>query len=363
MPSPTLRLDTGFRRLRTELDRIARRRSRSGLPPPQVLVRTPAAGFAYGSPSRIAHPASTGKLFTATLVAALVERRLLDFDSPIGRLLPAADTAGLPAVPGTDPAAEVTVEHLLAHTSGLPDYSLPPRGFDTECSERGVARDRDRVWRPADLLEQTRRLPATGRPGGRMHYADTNYVLLGRIAEEAAGERLGDLLRTVVFAPAGMASATSPFDPAVRPQGPAGLGMEPFWMRGAELSTARSMSADWGCGGVAAAPADLVRFQQALHGGELISRANLEFLLRPRNRMRRGIHYGAGAMTVRFGEFAPPLLRGLPEPVGHSGIWAAHLYYYPRQDAHVFVNFHSTRQMGASFLLHARIARLLAAAP
>ncbi|TWH31557.1 hypothetical protein [Isoptericola variabilis] len=65
-------------------------------------------------------------------------------------------------------------------------------------------------------------------------------------------------------------------------------------------------------------------------------------------------------MTLRFGEFTPPLLRGLPEPVGHLGVLGNHLFYYPRQAAHVVLNFHSTREMGRSFRTHVAGARLLA---
>jgi D-alanyl-D-alanine carboxypeptidase len=64
-------------------------------------------------------------------------------------------------------------------------------------------------------------------------------------------------------------------------------------------------------------------------------------------------------MTLRFGELSPPLLRGLPEPVGHLGFWATHLFHYREQDAHVVLNFHSRHHMGQSFRVHAAIARIL----
>ncbi|MGO0575881.1 hypothetical protein [Ornithinimicrobium panacihumi] len=55
----------------------------------------------------------------------------------------------------------------------------------------------------------------------------------------------------------------------------------------------------------------------------------------------------------------PVLLRGLPEPVGGLGISAMHSFYYADQDAHVVLNFHSTRAMAASFQTHIAIARAL----
>lgn len=116
----------------------------------------------------------------------------------------------------------------------------------------------------------------------------------------------------------------------------------------------------WVGGNAATTAADLVRFQQALHGGELLAAATLAHLARPRNRMRAGVHYGAGAVTLRLGEFMPLVLRGLPEPVGGLGISATHMFYYPAQQAHVVLNFHSTAAMRASFQTHIQIAQLLA---
>ena len=116
----------------------------------------------------------------------------------------------------------------------------------------------------------------------------------------------------------------------------------------------------WVGGNAATTAADLVRFQQALHGGELLAAATLAHLARPRNRMRAGVHYGAGAVTLRLGEFMPLVLRGLPEPVGGLGISATHMFYYPAQQAHVVLNFHSTAAMRASFQTHIQIAQMLA---
>lgn len=157
-----------------------------------------------------------------------------------------------------------------------------------------------------------------------------------------------------------MERSSTPYTDARTPDDLAGLDVAPFWIGDHELSRALSMSLDWGGGGIVSPPSDLVAFQRALHGGRLLSPATLAWMNRPRHRLRRGIHYGAGTVTIRFGEFTPPFLRGLPEPVGGLGHFATHLFFYPRQDAHVVLNFHAYRRMNQSFMTHARIARLLA---
>lgn len=338
------------------LDRVAGRRR--ALPAPQVLVRGPGLELEFGSVTQPFHVASVGKLMTAVLIARLVERRLLEFVTPVGRLLPARELDGLPAATGVDIRNDVTVEHLLTHTSGLPDFFEPQRGHHTNASIRAIVNEPERRWTPSDLLAEARALPAVGYPGERFHYADTGYVLLGRIAEEVAGVTLSDLLRIQVYEPSGMEQTSTPYSDAQTIDDVLSLDVAPFWIGRHELTRALAVSLDWAGGGQVAPAEDLVRFQRALHGGRLISADHLTRLIRPRRRLRRGIHYGAGSMTLKFAEFGP-WWRALPEPVGHLGVWATHLFYYPRQDAHVVLNFHSTREMSRSFRVHASIARLI----
>lgn len=342
-------------RLRTALGRLGRRGAH---PAPQILVTSPRLRLESGDLDRPFHIASIDKMMTATLVARLVEEGRLRFDSPLGGLLPRSVTDGLPAAPGFDIARDVTVEHLLTHTSGLPDILLPPRGQTSEASLRRVVATPDRGWTRDELLAAAHTMTAVGRPGERFHYSDTAYLLLGRVAEEVGGDTYATLLQRYVFTPAGMARTCAPFDDACDQERLDRLDIAPLWIRGSELSRRMALTLGWG--GVVATAADLVRFQQALHGGRLVSPEHVAHLTRRRHRMRPGIHYGAGAVTIRFGEFMPGALRGLPEPVGGLGLTAAHLFFSPQQQAHVVLNLHSTRAMGASFRTHIAIARLLA---
>ncbi len=344
-------------KLQTSLARMARRRP--SMPPPQVLVVAPGLELESGG-TRPFHAASIGKVMTATLVGMLVEQDRLGFDTPVGKLLPASDLDGLPAAPGVDFPTDVTVEHLLTHTSGLPDYFEPKRGGETDYSIEVTAGRPDRRWTPSDLLDEVRGRQAVGAPGERFCYGDPGFVLLGRAVEEVTGESFNAVLRERVLTPSGMEHSSTPYSDARTPDDVADLDVAPFWIGEHELSHALSMSLDWAGGGIVTTPADLVRFQRTLHGGRLVAPGTLRRMAAPRHRFRRGIHYGAGMVTVRFGEFTPPFLRGLPEPVGGLGHFATHMFFYPQLDAHVVLNFHAYRRMNQSFMTHARIARMLA---
>jgi len=326
---------------------VTTRRARKGLPAPQVLVRAP--GFEYTSGARALpfHAASVGKLATAALVMQEVEAGRLALTSAVDTLLPEAEVRGLFAAPGT------TLEQLLAHTSGTPDYfegrvSTGPKFIDL------VTREPDRRWEPADLLGFSRdRQKPVAEPGRKFAYSDTGFVLLGRILEEHTGRSFTALLHERVFAPAGMGDSVL----WLREPGPAEIA--PAWLDRTEISRFASITCDWAGGGIVTTLDDLAALVTALSDDTLLRTDTWASMTRARNRFRPGIRYGLGAMELRFEGFMP-LLRGLPRPVGHIGVLGVHAFVDPANGATVILNFHSTREMVASFQSHIRIQQGLA---
>ncbi|WP_309323070.1 serine hydrolase domain-containing protein [Actinomyces stomatis] len=335
---------------------------RPDLPAPQVLIIAPGVRFSFGEVDLPFHTASAGKPFVAVAAARLAQQGLLSLNAPIGELAPSIDLSALPAAPGVILSRDLTLSHLLSHRSGLPDPLQPPRGHATECSLDRLVRQPDRRWDLAEVLAQCAGLPPQGRPGERFAYGDGSYALAQCVLQEVTGLSTHEALRTQVFQPAGMTSTGQPHSTATDEE-LADLTIAPVWVKGAEISHARALSAGSADGGAVTTLEDMVRFQEALHEGDLLDRALLARLTRPRSRLRPGIHYGTGLATIRFGEFLPLVLRGLPEPVGGLGLWAVHSFFYPRQRAHVVMNLHSTKQMQRSFSLHIAIARRLARLP
>ncbi|WP_127476675.1 serine hydrolase domain-containing protein [Microbacterium sulfonylureivorans] len=339
-------------------DRFARRRA--SLPDPQVLVRAPGLEFAAGDRDRRFHAASVGKMMTATLALQLAETGALDLDVPITALLPAGETDRLFAREGRDAAASVTPHHLLTHTSGVADYFDGPNDTGESFTSR-VTRRRDELYTAGRLLAFSREHQRpVGAPGERFSYSDTGYVLLARVIEEAGGAPLGTQLHDRILGPAGMDAScllfhTMPGGTAsVDPDPGAALGIAPILVDGVDLSRARSLSCDWGGGGVVSTVDDLHRFAAAWHGGALLGDASRERMTRIEHRFRPGIHYGAGLMELRYAGFFP-LLFGLPRTIGHLGVTGVHLFSDPARDITIVLNLHSTAEMTDSFQLHIRL--------
>jgi CubicO group peptidase (beta-lactamase class C family) len=123
----------------------------------------------------------TKVIATTAAVMILFEDGRIDLDAPVHLYLPSWFGAG---------KEDVTIRHLLSHTSGLPAGS----NIGAES--------------PAAVLQRALDVPV-GRPAGeRMEYSDIGFIVLWRVAEAAADEPLYRLLDRRVLGPLGMRSAT-----------------------------------------------------------------------------------------------------------------------------------------------------------
>ncbi len=316
------------------------------VPAPQVRVEGPGVEYVSGSEVPF-HGASAGKLVTTALIGRLIDDGTIGPHSRIASLLPEEDTRGLFVHKGIDRLGEVTVDHLLAHTSGVADYfEGPARGVATV--EKQAVSQPDRTWTPREMLAHSRdHQTPVAAPGRKFSYSDTGYILLGRIIEEAYGAALHDAARERVFAPLGMTRSWY----AARSQPIEGdTVIEPLWLGPHEVSTTNALSVDWAGGGVAATAADWIRLSRGLWDGSLLRPDTARAICARRNTFRMGIGYGAGAMVLNLRTLAP-FMRSLPTVAnGHLGITSVHVWHFAETDTHVVMNFHDTRLMRRSFV-------------
>ena len=307
----------------------------------ELLRADPQAPDAY-------HVASVGKTFTAVLIGRLVDSGRLRFEDSVAPLLAPGRLDGLFVFKGVDHQAEVTVDQLLAHTSGTADYFADPAGKDGTIFVHMV-REPEHFWTPDELLDFSRdHQKAVNAPGKAYHYSDTGYIILGLIVEKLYGAPFEAVLARELFQPLAMDRSFMPFrsEPASGSAAP----IRKAWLQGSEVSTFRSISADWAGGGAASTEEDLLKFQKALWEGRLVSGATFEHMKTFDNKFQKGIYYGRGFMQFRFGEFMF-LLSSWPKMMGHIGILSTHMLYDPKEDIHIIVNFGSTAGMESSVRL------------
>ena len=268
--------------------------------------------------------ASITKLFTA--VAALQQVEAGASREPVlGSSATSASTAR-PSRP------DVTVRHLLTHTSGIGDDA------DEEAGERyedSGARGRTTgASRPRTSCPSSPTGAPNFEPGAGCRYNNCAYVLLGLMIERATGETYRDVVRERVFAPAGMTD--SDFLRMDRVTERLAEGADPVLDdAGAIVGWKRSIysyppigSPD---GGAHVTAADLERFLRAVTGGRLLSAAMTTAFLTPQvvYRVRAGWtqHWGCDVVPDRRLGRA-----GLPREGGRQCRRQRRRRHYPGRD-------------------------------
>ena len=278
--------------------------------------------------------ASVTKLFTAAVALSLTEQGLLALTDRLVDLLGPEVTDGLHVHDGVDHTDQIALEHLLGHTSGLPDYyEEAPRG-ERSAQERLLAGEDapmpfDEVVRVVrDELEPhfpPQPLDAS-RPLAR--YADTNYQLIGAAIEEVTGEPLHVVFDRLLFAPLGL-DDTSSYPHVPR----SGRSAEPgtsVWAKGVVLQPAGALRHQVADGGIVSTLEDQVRFMTALVAGEVFADpATWPQMQRRFARVFFPIDYGLGVMRYAPPRWMSPLF-AIPPLVGHTGSTATWLFHCPQ---------------------------------
>lgn len=137
--------------------------------------------------------ASAGKVFVAVGILQLIEQGKLKFDDTLGNILE-MDLQGI------DP--EVTIEQLLTHTSGVPDY------FDEsvmeEYEELWIDFPNYKIRHNNDLFPLFLDKPMMYPKGEKFQYNNSGYVLLASVIEKVTGMYFDEYLKKYVFDVCGM---------------------------------------------------------------------------------------------------------------------------------------------------------------
>ncbi len=216
--------------------------------------------------------ASVTKPITASAILFLIKEGRLTLTQDVARFFP------------NWPYSGVTVQHLLTHTAGLPDYRpLFASGWESS-----------RVANNADLLRRLieAKPPLQFPPGQGWSYSNTAYAILALVVGRVSGQAFDAFVQNHLFKPSGMASSgvwPRRVDDAAQGHWLTARGYKPW-------SVDRHLDGIVGDGGAYATAADLHRFAQAFFSSRLLGETLTRAALTPVRTGNGGFHYhGVGS--------------------------------------------------------------------
>lgn len=216
------------------------------------------------------HLASTSKPFTAVAVLRLVQDGKINLSDPV--------TAYFPSFPYLD----VTVENLLTHRSGLPNYLSVMEDKKKWDPKQMVSNDD-----VLNFLEQYKP-PVMFRTNSKFAYCNTNFVLLALIVEKVSGKKFPEYLKETIFGPLHM-NDTFVYTPAdsgrvIMSYKPSGA----LWANDMFDNT-------YGDKNVYSTPEDMFKWDRALYNTAFIRKSLLDSAYQPYSHEKPSIHnYGLG---------------------------------------------------------------------
>lgn len=127
---------------------------------------------------------SMNKSFTKVVIMKLVEKGMLKLEDNLGKFI-----AGF----SQEAAENITVEHLLNHTSGVGEYFYPGY-FEFSKEEKSIS----------SLIKRIQQKPLLFPPGEEQEYSNSGYVVLGGIIEAVTGKTYIENIRTMITEPLGL---------------------------------------------------------------------------------------------------------------------------------------------------------------
>ena len=225
------------------------------------IPNTPLTKFRLGSIT---------KQFTAAAVLLLEEQGELRIDDLVSPYLPDAPPIW----------SEITIFHLLTHTSGIPDFTTFPEYPTWQLSRTTIEAS----------VGFFREKPLEFLPGDRMSYSNSGYLLLGYLIERVSGVKYEAFVRENIFAPLGMERSGYDSNTAIirsRASGYTLDGNAPYI----------DMTVPHAAGGLFSTTEDLLRWTRGVYDGDLLSEESASKMITPFQN-----NYGLGVAVIRRGE-------------------------------------------------------------
>jgi CubicO group peptidase (beta-lactamase class C family) len=276
------------------------------------------AAMRPAGPTTVYEIGSITKQFTAAAIMRLVEQGKIGLDDDLSKYVPSFPLHG----------HHVTIRQLLNHTSGIHSYTNQP------------------AWRPhwADDLTPDSIVGFVARdtfdfaPGTQWRYNNTGYVLLGMVIEKVSGKPYATYLEEQFFAPLGLKQTRYCPSHTTDTAFATGYSVQP---PNTDLVAAQylSMTHPFSAGALCSTVRDLLVWQRALHGGQVVSAASYRLMTTP-DTLANGkpLTYGFGLGTGTLGDH-----RMIAHGGGINGFTTMQMYF-PAETLSVIVFTNTDRR-------------------
>lgn len=274
--------------------------AQSGSPDGVLAIDTPDCGqkvYVSGkdglSPDALFRIGSVTKTYVASVIMRLAGEGKLSLGDTLDQYLP-----------NVPKAASITLKMLLQQTSGLYDYTDAPV-FRAEMKK---------TWTPEELVQIAIDHGPDFSPGTRWEYSNTNYIVLGMIAEKVTDHTIAALIHQDLLAPNSLShtffDGDEPLEGTLAPA---------YGQSGQDVTHAEDPSAMWAAGAIAATPGDVASWIDLLGSGKIDDPATLAEMEQSVPTGQPGLGYGLGLFVLDGS------ITGAGTAVGHLGdTWGYH---------------------------------------
>jgi len=293
--------------------------------------------------------ASTTKLFTTAIILKLRAESKLSLDDKISKYIDKSILTGLHIYKGKDYSQELTIKHLLSHTSGLPDY-FQDKAANGKSLEDELVNGNDQYWTFDQTMERIKSIKPYFAPGtkGKAHYSDANFQLLGKIIETITQKSYSENCKENIIQPLELTKTYLYQDSTDKTP-------KTLYYKSNELIIPQAMTSFGADGGMVSTSTDMLIFIEAFFTGKLFPKEYINELQKW-NRIFFPMKSGIGIHLFKLPWIFNPT-GAVPYFIGHSGLSGALAYYSPKENIFVVGTVNQIAHPDISFKTMIRITQ------
>lgn len=292
--------------------------------------------------------ASINKLIISFITLRLCQNKTINLNDKVSNYLPNEMLNGLVVIDDIDYSSDLTICHLISHTSGLPCY-LIDKSPNGKKNMDLILKGNDQSWPLEKVVIEVKKMKSKFRPGtkNKANYSETNFRLLDKVLEVVTNTSIQNLLisvfqelemkNTFVLA----SSSANNCSPIYSKQNQ--IEIQEYW---------KSTHHD-----IASTVIDQMIFIRAFFDGRWFSK---EFIndLKQWNNIFFPFKYGIGIQKFYIPRFLSPF-KAVPELIGHCGSVGSVAFYVPDKEVYITGTVNQTSNQNIVFQTMIKIINTL----